>query len=114
MLKVVWLLKKADGITIDQFRSWWLESHAPFVKAKQGAYLKRYIVNVRALDALPGKPASESGWDGFAEEWFLTEADARAAFSLPSGAEARADVMKHVSRLERLIVSEHTIIQAHP
>jgi uncharacterized protein (TIGR02118 family) len=110
MIKVIWLLRKADGITIDQFRSWWLESHAPFIKTKQGAYLKRYIVNVRALDALPGKPVGEGSWDGLAEEWFETEADARAAFSLPSGPEGRADVMKHVSRLERLIVSEHSII----
>ncbi|MFO0997894.1 MAG: EthD family reductase [Alphaproteobacteria bacterium] len=110
MVKVVWFLKKADDITIDQFRSWWLESHAPFIKEKQGAYLKRYIVNVRATDALPGKPAGECAWDGFAEEWFATEAEARAAFSLPSGPEGRADVMKHVSRLERLIVTEHAII----
>lgn len=111
MIKVVWLLKKADHLSMDEFRRWWLEGHAPVIAQKQGAMLRRYIVNIRTeRDDLPAAAGTPCEWDGMAEEWFESEALARRALSLPSAPETRADVMAHVSRMARMIVTEHPII----
>ena len=111
MVKIVWFLKKADHLSMDEFRRWWLEGHAPVIAAKQGAMLTRYIVNIRTEnDDLPAAAGTPCEWDGMAEEWFESEEAARTALSLPSAPETRADVMAHVSSMSRLIVTEHLII----
>lgn len=111
MVKIVWLLKKADHLSMEQFRRWWLDGHAPLIKAKQGAMLTRYVVNIRSeCDDLPAAAGTPCKWDGMAEEWFETEAAARSALSLPSAPDTRADVMAHVSDMARMIVTEHSIL----
>ena len=112
MVKVYWLLKRAEGLSPEAFADWWLNRHAPYIAARQGRYLARYSVNLRVGDdsALPAGTGTETEWDGLAEEIFHSEADARAALSLPSAPEGRADVLAHVSRFERIIVREHVIL----
>jgi hypothetical protein len=89
-----------------------LNVHAPYIAARQGRFLKRYIVNIRSAadDALPAGTGVVSDWDGVAEEVFLSEAAAREALSLPSAPEGRRDLLAHVSKFQRLIVNESPII----
>jgi uncharacterized protein (TIGR02118 family) len=111
MIKVVWFLEKAEHLSLEEFRRWWLEGHAPVIAAKQGRMLVRYVVNVgTGIDSLPAAAGTPCEWHGFAEEWFESEAAAREALSLPSAPETRADVMAHVRRMSRLVVTEHTIL----
>jgi uncharacterized protein (TIGR02118 family) len=111
MVKVVWFLRKAPHLSLDEFHDWWLNSHAPLIAQKQGRMIARYVVNVRAgRDDLPAGTGTPFDWDGMAEEWFASEADARRAFSLPAAPETRADVMAHVSAMSRLIVSEYVVL----
>ena len=110
MIKVVWFLKKADQLSVEEFQRWWLDSHAPLIVAKQGELLRRYVINVRSNDELPAATGVACEWDGFAEEWFEAEEDASRAFSLPSSTETRADVMRHVSKMTRLVVTEHQVL----
>ena len=112
LVKVFWLLKRAEGLSPEAFADWWLNRHAPYIASRQGRHLAYYSVNLRTGDdaALPAGTGIQSDWDGIAEEIFHSEADARAALSLPSAPEGRADVLAHVSRFERIIVSEHVII----
>jgi hypothetical protein len=112
VVKVFWLLRRAEGLDRDAFVQWWLERHAPEVAARQGRFLKFYAVNLRRGDdgELPAGTGAESAWDGIAEEVFHSLEDARAALTLPSAPGSRADVLRHVSRFERLIVDEHVFI----
>lgn len=111
MVKVVWFLRKAEHLSLEEFGKWWLEGHAPTIAGKQGAMIARYVVNIRTgSDDLPGATGTPCDWDGMAEEWFESMDDARRAFSLPSAPETRADVMAHVSAMSRLIVNEHCIL----
>jgi len=111
MVKVVWFLRKAEHLTLEEFRRWWLDGHAPIIAGKQGGMIARYVVNIRTDgDDLPGATGTACDWDGMAEEWFESMDDARRAFSLPSAPETRADVMAHVSAMSRLVVSEHCIL----
>jgi hypothetical protein len=110
VIKIVWLLKRAPHLTLEEFRAWWLDSHVHMITELQKPYLKRYIVNVRAADDnLPGKPAEEPEWDGCAEQWFASEADFRAVYGKSTPSPSRADTLQHVSRFQRLIVEEHEI-----
>jgi hypothetical protein len=107
VIKVMWFLKKADHLTLAEFRDWWLNVHAPQVRDTQAPHLARYTVNVRKdTDELPGKPKTESDWDGIAEQWFATEADFRAIYGR-AVSPTRGDTLAHTSKLERIIVSEH-------
>jgi len=113
VVKVVWFLRKADHLSLEDFRRWWLDKHAPVIAQRQGAMLRRYIVNIgTGDDDLPAAAGTPCEWDGFAEEWFETTEAARIALSLPSAPAIRADVMAHVRKMSRLIVSEHTIIDS--
>lgn len=109
MLKVMWFLKRADGVSLSEFRAWWL-AHAQDVLAAQTPHLKRYIVNIRAHDedALPAKAPDVFEWDGVAEQWFSDETAFAAAYDRPASS-TRADTMRHTSRFSRLIVTEHDI-----
>ena len=108
MIKVMWFLKKAEHLSLAEFRKWWVEVHAPQVRDTQKPFLVRYVVNVRAdEDELPGMPKNPSDWDGIAEQWFATEADFRAVYGRASSP-TRGDTLAHTSKLERIIVSEHT------
>jgi hypothetical protein len=35
MVKVVWFLRKAEHLSMEEFRRWWLEGHAPMITARQ-------------------------------------------------------------------------------
>ncbi len=111
MVKVVWFLRKAEHLSMDEFRHWWLNEHAQKVLDQQGPMLERYIINIRNdIDDLPGAPQTSFNWDGMAEEWFKNEEAARQAFTLPSASETRDDVIAHTSEISRFIVTEHHII----
>ena len=111
MVKIVWFLKRAEHLSLEEFSRWWLQGHAPVIAEKQGSMLSRYVVNIRTeTDDLPAAAGTPCEWDGMAEEWFESEEAARRALSLPSAPETRADVMAHVSSMSRLIVTEHCIL----
>ena len=112
MFKIYWLLKRAEGLSVEDFSDWWLNHHAPYIAARQGRFLARYSVNLALPDegSLPAGTGVESDLDGLAEEIFHSVDDARAALSLPSAPEGRADVLAHVSRFQRIIVAEHVIL----
>ncbi|MCA3453147.1 MAG: EthD domain-containing protein [Rhodobacter sp.] len=114
MVKVFWLLKRAEGLSRQAFADWWLNRHAPYIAGRQGSYLAYYSVNLAVEDdsLLPAGTGVASEWDGLAEEVFHSVAAARAALTLPSAPEGRADVLAHVSRFERIIVEEHVILPA--
>ena len=110
MIKVMWLLKRAEHLTLKEFRTWWLEEHARDIVADQTPYLKRYIVDARIDDDTPfaGKPGTECLWDGIAEHWFDTIDDYNAIYSR-TDRPTRGDTLAHTSAFERLLVEEHEI-----
>ena len=106
MIKVMWFLKRAEHLTLDEFRTWWVERHAHDIRADQAPHLDRYVVNVRENeDTLTGKPSEEPEWDGVAEQWFADDAAFDAVYSRQDRP-TRADTLAHTSRFQRLVVRE--------
>jgi hypothetical protein len=112
MIKVMWFLKRAEHLSLAEFRRWWLEEHAPDIVADQKPYLKRYTVDIRVDDDSPlaGRPAHECPWDGIAEQWFETIEDYNAVYSR-TNRPTRADTLANTSAFERMVVEEHAILQ---
>jgi uncharacterized protein (TIGR02118 family) len=110
MIKVMWFLKRAEHLTLEEFHHWWMEVHVPVVVKAHGPYLKKYVVNLRwPNDPFPGKPREEMDWDGVAEQWFETDDDFIASCAPQTDAAARQDTLKHTSRHARMILHENLI-----
>lgn len=75
MYKVVGLLKRPEGVQMEDFRRWWLEAHAPKVMKWKDA--TRYCVNLCTTD--------DQRYDGMAETWFETKQDMDNAFAPVEG-----------------------------
>ena len=64
MIKLVALLKRKDGLTLEEFSRYWLEKHAPLaLKTLPG--IKKYVQN-HIVDLSSEEPP----FDGVAEIWF--------------------------------------------
>lgn len=110
MIKVMWFLKRAEHLTLEEFGEWWLNRHAPDICADQAPHLKKYLVDLRVANdsALAGKPAGESRWDGIAEQFFDSVEDYNAVYGR-TDRPTRADTLAHTSAFERLVVQEFEI-----
>ena len=99
MFKAIILLARREDMTHDAFADWWLGDHAPLAKALPGLRGARFnLVNT---------PDTE--FDGITELWFDSQADFEAAYATEHGKQVAADSLAHVSRRERLFVTENIL-----
>jgi uncharacterized protein (TIGR02118 family) len=104
MQRIVVYLKRRADLARPAFFDWWLGQHRELAEKLPG--LRRYIISLAA-------DAPEGSFDGMAELWYDDLAAADAAFASATGQAALADSDAHISRRERLNLTEHTIID-HP
>jgi len=97
MLKVISLLKRAEGLSQDDFANWVVGDHLEFAKKLPG--LRKYVVNVSGGD----DPAFDA-----VNELYFDDEDARvAAFASEHGKAAAADAGAHTSNRVHLLTTEH-------
>jgi uncharacterized protein (TIGR02118 family) len=101
VFKAIILLKRKTGVSTEEFRSWWLERHAPMARQLPG--VRRLCFNLAAGDG-----AAE--FDGVSELWFDSQAAFDAAYASEIGRKVAADSLANVGRRERLFVEEHVIV----
>lgn len=101
MFKAIILLTAKDGMSHDEFVSWWLNEHAPLARQLPG--LRKATFNV--VDApQAGQP------NGVSELWFDSQTDFDSAYASEIGKSVVADSMAHVSGRVRLIVDERSVL----
>lgn len=101
MFKAIILLTRAEGASREEFRSWWLERHAPLASSLPG--LRRLVFNVVETD--------DAHCDGISELWFDTQGDFEAAYESEVGRQVAADSLANVGGRVRLFVNEHTLVE---
>lgn len=101
MFKVVGLIKRPEGMDFGAFKTWWLNEHAPKVKAWPG--LVQYRIN---LCTTP-----DQDFDGMAEVWFATREEMDAVFATPEGQRARVSASSGAASLSILLTEEHLIVE---
>ena len=76
MIKLVFVIRRLDGMTREEFQRYWSEEHAQLVKRHAGFLRVRRYVQTHARDtdlddALAGSRGSEPHqYDGLAELWW--------------------------------------------
>jgi uncharacterized protein (TIGR02118 family) len=103
MLKVISLLKRKEGMSLEEFRVWAMEEHPPLGKKLPG--MRHYRMSV-ILEDNPDLP-----YHAVSEFWF-DDNDARlAAFGTPEGKAAAEDAAAHCSSRVHLLTEEKVIIE---
>lgn len=110
MIKVMWFLKRADHLSLDEFRQWWISEHAPEILDDQEPYLKGYKIDIRVDDDSKylGKTDEDFNWDGIAEQYFDTIEDYNAVYGRKDR-KTRSDTLSYTKEFQRFVVSEHVI-----
>jgi len=98
MIKAVILLKRRDGMSLQDFSDWMLKEHVPMALKLDG--LKRYQVNIAR--------SSDGPYDGVAELWFDSEDAMLAAYASEHGKAVAADSLAHVKTRQRVVVVKFT------
>lgn len=102
MVKLVSLMKRADGMSREEFARWAVEEHAKIGPEMPG--IRQYRINV----VRPDQPETE--FDGVFELWFDSVEALDAAFASPAGLRARDDAMAHAAKRIHLRTEEHIIL----
>jgi uncharacterized protein (TIGR02118 family) len=100
MLKVISLLKRAEGLSKEDFAKWVVDDHFEFAKNLPG--LRKYTVNVAVAD--------DAAFDAVNEMWFDDEAARAAAFASDAGKAAAGDAGAHTSNRVHVLSTEHELL----
>jgi len=99
--KLIGILKRPNGVSVEAFHQWWLQEHATLVKRFPG--LKKYAINLTT--------SGDQRYDGVAEVWFDNKEDLERVFSTPEGQTARQSATSHSGELVILFTEEHVIVK---
>lgn len=89
MVKSIFVFSRRAGLSLDEFASYWLDTHAAVALGLPG--VRRYTQSHRIADELGDAP-----YDGFATFWFDDEEAATAAQDSPEAARVAADAAAFV------------------
>jgi uncharacterized protein (TIGR02118 family) len=104
LIKLVFTLRRREGMTREEFQRYWREQHAPLVKRHADTLRIRRYVQTHSrdtdLDELLASPrgSEPSMYDGVAELWWDSLEDLIAAYSTEAGRAAGAELLKDEQR----------------
>jgi uncharacterized protein (TIGR02118 family) len=101
MLKVMSLLKRRDGLSLEDFKHWAEVEHPKFAMKIPG--MEGYRMNVCIADN-PDAPC-----DAVSEMWFADEAARASGFATDAGKAAAADAASHCASRTHLMLHETVI-----
>ena len=101
MLKVVSLMRRADGMGKQEFIAWITEEHVRFAREIPG--LRKFVVNATDADA-------DTPWDCVNELYFDDEDGRVAAFASEQGKASGADAAAHTSERVHIVTTPHELI----
>ncbi len=105
MIKVMLLLHRREGISVDEFRRYAREHHVPLLLQLPG--LTRLVINYAQPDHTGAPPPC----DAIAEDWFESAEAMAAAFQSPAGQAVQTDAPKFLdmSKFQMVVVQEEEI-----
>ena len=101
MLKVVSLMRRADGMSKQEFITWITEEHVAFAREMPG--LRRFVVNATDVGA-------DTPWDSVNELYFDDEEGRDAGLASEQGKASGADAAAHTSERVHIITTQHELI----
>jgi uncharacterized protein (TIGR02118 family) len=112
MVKLTCLVRRKQGMSPEEFHSYWRDHHGPLVMSTvSGSHVRRYVQHHRSLADYG--PEDDGGYDGVTEQWFDSMDEYRAHTAEKDFAEVWADIAKFLD-VDRLafVVTEETVVVA--
>jgi uncharacterized protein (TIGR02118 family) len=108
MVKLIYCISKKPDMTVEEFQSYWRNTHAPIAGAIPG--LRRYVQSHVLPETYAGR--TPPAFDGAAELWFDDLDAMRAAMSSPETKAAIEDEKKFIdhSRVASFITVENPVV----
>jgi uncharacterized protein (TIGR02118 family) len=104
MVKLLLLVSRLPGLTIEQFTEHWEQVHGPLAAKLPG--LRRYVQNHPVLEAYGVRGMSH---DGYAELWFDDLPSLQAAYASPEWAAVREDSAMLFAEPRGVVVARETV-----
>jgi uncharacterized protein (TIGR02118 family) len=104
MIKLVFALRRREGMTREEFQRYWREEHAKLVQGHaETLRIRRYVqVHLREThldEAISGPRGSQARfYDGVAELWWDSLEDLTAAFTTEAGQAAAGELLEDEQR----------------
>ncbi|NJN54302.1 MAG: EthD family reductase [Anaerolineae bacterium] len=102
MIKIISMMKRREGLSIEEFRQWALHQHSQL--GAQFPKIRHYRMSVVLPDHADGP------YDAVSELYFDTLEDFQAALAADIGAQAGADIKAHCAAERFRLVTEEKII----
>jgi uncharacterized protein (TIGR02118 family) len=107
LIKGVWQLKRMPGMSLGDFRKYWIEVHGAMGHKLPGVrrYVQSHLIDEGYLYATPQ-------YDGVAQLWFDSPEAMKAAFDAPAGKAMAEDGAKFLdmSFTRNFVAREHVVI----
>lgn len=118
MIKLVYCIRRRDGMTADEFRKRWREEHAPrvahFAKALRARrYVQSHTLDSRYNEALRASRGARPPYDGITELWWDSEAELAAAMGDPDGVAAGRTLLEDEGHFIDLAGSSLFLTEEH-
>ena len=121
MVKLVFALRRREGMSREEFQRYWLETHGPLVRSHAETLGIRRYVQVHSLpdevqQGLRGSRGAPEPYDGVAELWYDSLAAIGAAVSSDAGRAAAMALLEDErvfidhARSPLFFAEEHSII----
>lgn len=94
MTKIVVVLYRKEGMSRQEFRTYWRDVHGAIGARMPG--VRRYVQNHALADGAP--------FDGIAEMWFDSPADMQTAFTSEAAQDAARDVPNFLSKQQVVMI----------
>ena len=102
MVKIISMMKRKEGLSIEEFRTWAFEQHSAI--GKQFPKIRHYRMSVVQPEHADGP------YDAVSELYFDTLDDFKAALESEFGAQAGADIKEHCALDRFRLVTDEAII----
>ncbi|HLF77006.1 MAG TPA: EthD family reductase [Dehalococcoidia bacterium] len=109
MIKLMGLITRKEGMTVEAFQAYWRDVHAPMIARAPG--LRRYVQNHSIAELYDKYPQA---FDGIAEAWFDSLEAYEAAVASPAWQEAAVDAPNFIGKSARVMATEVPIIDDFP
>ena len=107
MIKLVGMMNRKQGMSVQDFQSYWLNVHAPMIAEVPG--MRRYVQSHSLPEVYGDFPQA---YDGMAEAWFDDMQAYDAALASPAWQAAVVDAANFIGGGARLLATEVAILDA--
>ena len=119
MVKLTFCLRRLPTLTLEQFQTYWLDTHAPLVARHADTLRIRRYVQTHTIDspvnaALQAARGGPEEYDGVAELWWDSVDDLIAGSSTAEGQVAAAELLEDEKRFIDLARSPLWLAEEHP